>query len=68
MNAELASEAGHVWVKMALCSLTFTYRSPLYVKNQHLTALNKRHHLEWCTSMLQQLGEAKRPHSTTSLA
>ena len=23
---------------------------------------------EWCTSMLQRLGEAKRPHSGTSLA
>ena len=33
------------------------------VKKQHLTAPNKRPRLEWCTSMLERLGEAKRPHS-----
>ena len=38
------------------------------VKNQHLTAPNKRRRLVWCTSMLQRLGEAKRPHLATSLA
>ena len=36
------------------------------VKNQHLTALNKRRRLEWCTSMLERLGEAT--HSGTTLA
>ena len=30
------------------------------MKNQQLTVLNKPHRLEWCTSMLQRLGEAKR--------
>ena len=30
------------------------------VKNQHLTVLNKRRRLEWCTSMLERLGEPKR--------
>ena len=30
------------------------------MKNQHLTVLNKRRRLEWCTSMLQRLGKAKR--------
>ena len=29
------------------------------VKNQHLTALNKRRRLELCSSMLEHLGEAK---------
>ena len=33
------------------------------VKNQHLTAPNRRRRLEWCTSMLERLGEAMRPHS-----
>ena len=32
------------------------------------SAPNKRRRLEWCTSMLQRLGETKRPHSGTSLA
>ena len=38
------------------------------VKNQHLTAPNNQRRLEWCTSMLQRLGEARRPHSSTILA
>ena len=38
------------------------------VNNQHLTAPNKRRRLEWCTSMLERHGEAKRPHSGTSHA
>ena len=33
----------------------------LQVKNQRLAALNKRHHVEWCTSMLQRLCETKKP-------
>ena len=41
---------------------------PTQVKNRHLSALNKRRRLKWCTSMLQLLSEAKRPHSSTSLA
>ena len=32
------------------------------VKNQHLTAPAKRRHLDWCTSMLERLGETKRRH------
>ena len=63
----LASEAGDTLANMVLCIFS-TYRPPLYVKNQHLTALNKRRHLELCTSMLQSLGEAKRPHSGISRA
>ena len=30
------------------------------MKNQHLTVQNKRRHLEWCSSMLERLGETKR--------
>ena len=52
---------------MVICSITFTFRTP-YVKNRRLAALNKRRRLDRCTSMLQVLGEAKRPHSGTSLA
>ena len=48
----LASEAGVMW----------------RAKNQNLTAPNKRRRLEWCTSMLQRLGEASRPHSGASHA
>ena len=51
-----------MWVKMVICSATFTSRPLLQVKYQRLSALNKRRHLQWCTSMLQRLGETKRPH------
>ena len=32
------------------------------VENQHLTAPNMRRRLEWCTSILQRPGEAKKRH------
>ena len=44
----------------SLCSYIVTLPQ---VKNQRLTALNKRRRLEWCLSMLELLGEAKWPHS-----
>ena len=50
----LASEAADMCVVVVICSITFTWRPPFFVKNHHLTALNKRHHLEWCMLMLQK--------------
>ena len=58
----LACEATDIWESCGfLLRVLMLVTQPL-VKNQHLTALNKQHRLEWCTSMLQRLGEAKRPH------
>ena len=58
----LACEATDIWESCGfLLHVLMLVTQPL-VKHQHLTALNKQHRLEWCTSMLQRLGEAKRPH------
>ena len=43
-----------------ICLVPFKFRPPLQVKNQHLTALNKRRRLECCTAMLEWLCEAKK--------
>ena len=43
----------------------FHISAALWVKNQHLSKLNERRRLEWSTSMLYRLGEAKKPHSRT---
>ena len=49
-----------MWVDVVICCITFNFPPPLQVKNQHLTVLNKRRCLEWCTSMLDRLGERRR--------
>ncbi len=48
-------------------ALPFSLWSTHLWRNQHLSALNKACCLEWCTSMLQRLGAAKRPRKCTSL-
>ena len=60
----LASEAGDVWDNSYFLCLFFVALQ--HVKNQHLTALNKRRRPEWCTLMLERRGETKRPHAGTS--
>ena len=57
----LASEAGGVWVNMQGPLLHLFMGLP-QVENQHLTAPNMRRRLEWCTSILQRPGEAKKRH------
>ena len=49
-----------MWVRTAFFCIAFTIPPLLQVKNQHLTVLNKRRRLEWCSSMLQRLSETKR--------
>ena len=61
-------KAEHWPAKHDFSSLHASFVALPQVKHQHWTALNKRRRLEWCTSMLQWLGEAKRPHSRTSHA
>ena len=60
--AAASSEACDMWVNVQRLLLhVFFFSKTFYrVKNQHLTEVNKRRRLEWCTSMLQRLGEAKR--------
>ena len=45
---------------MVIFLLLSQFRHPQQVKNQHLTVQNKRRRLEWCSSMLERLGETKR--------
>ena len=50
-----------MWVNVQGPLLHVVYGLP-QVKNQHLTVVNKRSRQEWCMSMLERLGEAKRRH------
>ena len=49
-----------MWESCAFYSLLSCFVAVPQVKNRLLTTLNKWRRLEWCTSMLQRLGEAKK--------
>ena len=54
-----------MWESCGFSALHSYFVALPQVKNQHLSALNKRRRLVWCTSMLQRRGEAKRLDSGT---
>ena len=52
-----------MWESCGFSSLHSDYVAFPQMKNQHWAALDKRRRPEWCTLMLERLGEVKRPHS-----
>ena len=55
-----ANEASDMWDSCGFPFEILIFVALPQVKNQHLTALNKRRRHEWCTSMLERIGESKR--------